>query len=61
VQDALPLGSFTKYTWGFTNILHVKQIFDTPQGRLLDSLHYIDIFIRVVTQSPYATINNLPY
>uniref|UniRef100_A0A8C5M2B5 Chromosome 2 open reading frame 42 n=1 Tax=Leptobrachium leishanense TaxID=445787 RepID=A0A8C5M2B5_9ANUR len=30
-KDALPLGTFTKYTWLITNILHVKQIFDTPQ------------------------------
>ena len=30
-KDALPLGTFTKYTWAIVNILHVKQIFDTPQ------------------------------
>lgn len=30
-KDALPLGTFTKYTWHITNILHVKQIFDTPE------------------------------
>jgi len=29
-KDALPLGTFTKYTWAIVNILHVKQIFDTP-------------------------------
>ena len=29
-KDALPLGTFTKYTWSITNVLHVKQIFDTP-------------------------------
>ena len=29
-KDALPLGTFTKYTWNITNVLHVKQIFDTP-------------------------------
>jgi len=29
-KDALPLGTFTKYTWSISNILHVKQIFDTP-------------------------------
>ncbi|XP_074641628.1 uncharacterized protein C2orf42-like [Tubulanus polymorphus] len=28
-KDALPLGTFTKYTWHITNILHVKRIFDT--------------------------------
>ncbi|KAL8586430.1 hypothetical protein ACOMHN_023045 [Nucella lapillus] len=30
-RDALPLGSFTKFTWQILNILHVKQIFDTPE------------------------------
>ncbi|XP_076140474.1 uncharacterized protein C2orf42 homolog isoform X2 [Alosa pseudoharengus] len=30
-QDALPLGSFSKYTWHITNLMHVKQIFDTPE------------------------------
>jgi len=30
-KDALPLGTFTKYTWAIVSILHVKQIFDTPQ------------------------------
>ncbi|XP_064631260.1 uncharacterized protein C2orf42-like isoform X2 [Lineus longissimus] len=30
-RDALPLGTFTKYTWHITNILHVKQIFDTTE------------------------------
>jgi len=29
-KDALPLGTFTKYTWSINNVLHVKQIFDTP-------------------------------
>ena len=33
-RDALPLGIFTKYTWHIVNILHVKQIFDTPEVRL---------------------------
>ncbi|KAG8440882.1 hypothetical protein GDO86_006570 [Hymenochirus boettgeri] len=28
-KDALPLGTFAKYTWHITNISHVKQIFDT--------------------------------
>ncbi|KAJ7305295.1 hypothetical protein JRQ81_011212 [Phrynocephalus forsythii] len=28
-KDALPLGTFSKYTWHITNILQVKQIFDT--------------------------------
>jgi hypothetical protein len=30
-RDALPLGNFMKYTWQLTNLLHVKQIFDTRQ------------------------------
>ncbi|KFP02167.1 Uncharacterized protein C2orf42, partial [Calypte anna] len=30
-RDALPLGTFSKYTWHITNILQVKQIFDTPE------------------------------
>ncbi|XP_060043138.1 uncharacterized protein C2orf42 homolog isoform X3 [Erinaceus europaeus] len=30
-KDALPLGSFSKYTWHITNILQVKQILDTPE------------------------------
>lgn len=34
-KDALPLGTFTKFTWHITNVLHVKQIFDT-QGMMLD-------------------------
>nr|CAD7462620.1 unnamed protein product [Timema tahoe] len=29
-KDAVPLGTFTKYTWHITNIIHVKQIFETP-------------------------------
>uniref|UniRef100_A0A8D0GV98 Chromosome 2 open reading frame 42 n=1 Tax=Sphenodon punctatus TaxID=8508 RepID=A0A8D0GV98_SPHPU len=34
-KDALPLGTFSKYTWHITNILQVKQIFDTPEVRFL--------------------------
>uniref|UniRef100_A0A1A7WW61 Chromosome 2 open reading frame 42 n=2 Tax=Iconisemion striatum TaxID=60296 RepID=A0A1A7WW61_9TELE len=30
-NDGLPLGSFSKYTWHVTNLLHVKRIFDTPE------------------------------
>nr|XP_005165617.1 uncharacterized protein C2orf42 homolog isoform X1 [Danio rerio]XP_021330268.1 uncharacterized protein C2orf42 homolog isoform X1 [Danio rerio]XP_021332318.1 uncharacterized protein C2orf42 homolog isoform X1 [Danio rerio] len=30
-DDALPLGSFSKYTWHITNLMHVKRIFDTPE------------------------------
>ena len=32
-KDALPLGTFSKYTWHITNILQVKQILDTPEVR----------------------------
>ncbi|XP_071435399.1 uncharacterized protein C2orf42 homolog isoform X7 [Pithys albifrons albifrons] len=32
-RDALPLGTFSKYTWHITNVLQVKQIFDTPENR----------------------------
>jgi hypothetical protein len=42
VQDALPLGTFTKYTWSLTNILQVKQIFDTPLG--MDILNHNRFF-----------------
>ncbi|KAF7991527.1 hypothetical protein HCN44_008898 [Aphidius gifuensis] len=28
-KDGVPLGTFTKYTWQITNIIHVKSIFDT--------------------------------
>jgi len=36
-RDALPLGTFTKYTWHITNIIHVKQIFDTVEvGKILN-------------------------
>ncbi|KAG7476464.1 hypothetical protein MATL_G00083350 [Megalops atlanticus] len=30
-NDALPLGTFSKYTWHITNLLQVKRIFDTPE------------------------------
>ncbi|RUS91919.1 hypothetical protein EGW08_000321 [Elysia chlorotica] len=30
-KEALPLGSFTKYTWHITNIAQVKQIFDSNE------------------------------
>ncbi|KTF80009.1 hypothetical protein cypCar_00035888 [Cyprinus carpio] len=30
-NDTLPLGSFSKYTWHITNLMHVKRIFDTPE------------------------------
>ncbi|XP_069925081.1 uncharacterized protein C2orf42 homolog isoform X4 [Oryctolagus cuniculus] len=33
-KDALPLGTFSKYTWHITNILQVKQILDTPEATL---------------------------
>ena len=37
-RDAVPLGSFVKYTWRLTNVLHIKQIFDTPQVTARDSV-----------------------
>ncbi|XP_071947716.1 uncharacterized protein C2orf42 homolog [Antedon mediterranea] len=30
-KDALPLGTFSKYTWHITSILHVKSIFETAE------------------------------
>jgi len=33
-QNALPLGTFTKYSWSIINILQVKQIFDTHHQSL---------------------------
>ena len=33
-KEALPLGSFTKYTWHITNIAQVKQIFDSNEVRV---------------------------
>ncbi|XP_067007755.1 uncharacterized protein C2orf42 isoform X3 [Anabrus simplex] len=36
-KDAIPLGTFTKYTWHITNIFHVKQIFDTALVILLQT------------------------
>jgi hypothetical protein len=29
-KKAIPMGTFTRYTWLLTNVLHVKQVFDTP-------------------------------
>ena len=29
-KQVLPMGTFTRYTWLLTNVLHVKQVFDTP-------------------------------
>ncbi|XP_061180005.1 uncharacterized protein C2orf42 homolog [Saccostrea echinata] len=41
-KDALPLGTFTKYTWHITNILHVKQIFDTPEMPLDITRNFVE-------------------
>lgn len=41
-KDALPLGTFTKYTWHITNILHVKQIFDTPELPLEVTRNFVE-------------------
>ncbi|EEB17858.1 conserved hypothetical protein [Pediculus humanus corporis] len=29
-KDSIPMGTFTKYTWSLTNIMHVRYVFDTP-------------------------------
>ncbi|KAK3595314.1 hypothetical protein CHS0354_004467 [Potamilus streckersoni] len=41
-KDALPLGTFTKYTWHITNIIHVKQIFDTPEMSLDITRNFVE-------------------
>ncbi|WAR22522.1 CB042-like protein [Mya arenaria] len=41
-RDALPLGTFTKYTWHITNILHVKQIFDTPEMTMEITRNFVE-------------------
>ncbi|KAL3863632.1 hypothetical protein ACJMK2_005382 [Sinanodonta woodiana] len=41
-KDALPLGTFTKYTWHITNIIHVKQIFDTPELSLDITRNFVE-------------------
>ncbi|GAB1604005.1 uncharacterized protein C2orf42-like isoform X1 [Argonauta hians] len=41
-KDALPLGMFTKYTWHITNILQVKQIFDTSQMPLEITRNFVE-------------------
>ncbi|PVD30302.1 hypothetical protein C0Q70_09566 [Pomacea canaliculata] len=50
-RDALPLGTFTKYTWHITNILHVKQIFDTPEMPLEITRSFVEN--RDGTYDPY--------
>jgi hypothetical protein len=44
-RDAVPLGTFTKYTWHITNIIHVKQIFETP---LVSIFIYLFIYVFLV-------------
>ncbi|XP_072122850.1 uncharacterized protein C2orf42 homolog isoform X2 [Mobula birostris] len=41
-KDALPLGTFSKYTWQITNILQIKQIFDTPEMPLEVTRSFIE-------------------
>lgn len=41
-KDALPLGMFTKYTWHITNILQVKQIFDTADMPLEITRNFVE-------------------
>jgi len=40
-RDALPLGTFTKYTWNITSLRHVQQIFDTT----IVGLEFVKIFV----------------
>ena len=48
-RDALPLGNFMKYTWQLTNILHVKQIFDTRQVSSGNCMVLVLIMIVLIT------------
>ncbi|XP_072342093.1 uncharacterized protein C2orf42 homolog isoform X4 [Scyliorhinus torazame] len=41
-KDAVPLGTFSKYTWQITNVLQVKQIFDTPEMPLEVTRSFIE-------------------
>lgn len=56
-RDALPLGSFSKYTWHITNLTHVKRIFDTPQLPL--ELTHSFVKNRDGSYSPYRCRENL--
>lgn len=40
-KNALPVGAFTRYTWEITNILHVKQIFETEEVPLQVTQRFI--------------------
>jgi len=40
-RDSLPLGIFTKHTWHITNIMIVKNIFETPLVPLSISRSFI--------------------
>ncbi|XP_054714511.1 uncharacterized protein C2orf42 homolog isoform X2 [Uloborus diversus] len=55
-KDSLPLGVFSKYTWHITNILHLKQIFDTPEISLEVTRSFIEN--RDGTYIPYEPIQN---
>lgn len=41
-KDAVPLGTFSKYTWQITNLPQVKQIFDTPEMPLEISRSFVE-------------------
>ncbi|XP_005094270.1 uncharacterized protein C2orf42 homolog isoform X2 [Aplysia californica] len=50
-KEALPLGNFTKYTWHITNIMQVKQIFDSQDITLDLSRSFVEN--RDGTYDPY--------
>ncbi|XP_038070953.1 LOW QUALITY PROTEIN: uncharacterized protein C2orf42-like [Patiria miniata] len=41
-KDALPLGTFSKYMWHLTNVLQVKQIFDTEEVPLQVTRSFVE-------------------
>ncbi|XP_028654599.1 uncharacterized protein C2orf42 homolog isoform X1 [Erpetoichthys calabaricus] len=71
-KDALPLGTFSKYTWHITNILQVKQIFDTPEMPLevtqsfiknrdgtFELFHCPEVQVESITD-PYGRVDKQP-
>ncbi|GIY31863.1 uncharacterized protein C2orf42 homolog [Caerostris darwini] len=56
IKDSLPMGVFSKYTWEFTNILHVKRIFDTPEVPLEITRSFIEN--RDGTYVPYQPLKD---
>ncbi|XP_033632929.1 uncharacterized protein C2orf42-like [Asterias rubens] len=51
-KDALPLGTFSKYMWHLTNVLQVKQIFDTEEMLLEITRSFIENSDGTYTLSP---------